>query len=117
MESLSLVELKQVAKTRRIKHYYVMKRAQLIELLSKNELPREMVLEKKTIVELRQEAKDRNLHGFWRLTRAEILGLLYPDTEKDQQHKGDANQHDKPKSHDAKDVGVEVPEDPLEDGA
>jgi hypothetical protein len=117
MESMSLVDLKKLAKGRRIKQYYIMRRAQLLELLAMPELPREMVLEKKTILQLRQEAKDRGLRGFWRMQREDLLRLLYPDTEENQKNEGHAEKHDKPESHDAKNVGVEVAEDPEEEGA
>ena len=117
MESMSLVDLKKLAKGRRIKQYYIMRRAQLLELLAMPELPREMVLEKKTILQLRQEAKDRGLRGFWRMQREDLLRLLYPDTEENQKNEGHAEKHDKPESHDAKNVGVEVAEDPEEQRA
>ena len=109
---MSLVDLKKLAKTRRIKQYYIMRRAQLLELLAMTELPREIVLEKKTILQLRQEAKDRGLRGFWRMQRADLLTLLYPETEKHNQNESHAKEHDKPQRHDAENVGVEVAEDP-----
>ena len=76
--SMSLVELKQQAKGRRIKQYYIMKRHELIRLLSLPELPKELLLEKLTIVELREEAKSRGIRGFWGLSRGELLDMLYP---------------------------------------
>jgi hypothetical protein len=78
LHTLSLVELKQRAKGRRIKQYYIMKRLQLIQLLSLPELPKDLVLEKLTIVELREEAKKRGIRGFWGLSRGELLEMLYP---------------------------------------
>jgi hypothetical protein len=117
MESLSLVELKKLAKERRIKQYYIMRRAQLLELLALPELPRELILEKKTIVQLRQEAKDRGMRGFWRMQREELLRLLYPDTEQDDKNQGNAQKHHEPESHDPENVGVEVAENAEEDGA
>jgi hypothetical protein len=113
LSTLSLVDLKKLAKGRRIKQYYIMKRAQLIQILSLSELPRSFVLEKKTIIELRQEAKQRGMRGFWRMSREEILSLLYPDAEKDNQNQTNAEKHHEPKSHDSKYVRVEVSEDPL----
>ena len=80
LDSLSLVELKQKAKGRRIKMYYIMKRHQLIQLLSLPELPQTLVLEKLTIVQLREEAKSRGIRGFWGLSREELLHMLYPST-------------------------------------
>ena len=117
MESMSIIELKQLAKERRIKQYYIMRRTQLIQLLSMNELPKALILEKKTIVELREEAKQKGLRGFWRLSRAEILDLLYPNPQEDDKNDGKAAKHNKPESHDPEDVGVEIPKDPLEDWA
>ncbi len=76
---MSLVELKQLAKTRRIKMYYTKKRHELIRLLSMPDLPDSFKIEKLTIVQLRQEAKNRGLRGFWGLSREELVKLLYPD--------------------------------------
>jgi hypothetical protein len=80
LHTLSLVELKQKAKGRRIKQYYIMKRHQLIQLLSLPELPHDLVLEKLTILQLRDEAKKRGIRGFWSLSRGELLELLYPSS-------------------------------------
>ena len=117
MESMSIIELKQLAKDRRIKQYYIMRRAQLIQLLSLEQLPSAMILEKKTIIELREEAKQKGLRGFWRLTRAEILDLLYPNSQEDDKNNSKAGKHDQPESHDSKNVGIEIPKDPLQDWA
>jgi len=113
MESMSLVELKKIAKEKRIKQYYIMRRQQLLDILTQDTLPREYVLQKKTIVELRTEAKERNIKGFWRMSRDQLLQLLYPDSKENGKDDYDAHKHDKPKSHDAKDVWIEVPEYPL----
>jgi hypothetical protein len=78
MESLSLVELKQLAKQRRIKQYYILKRSQLIQLLSLSELPRSFIIEKMTIGQLREEAKRKGVRGFWTLRREQLVELLYP---------------------------------------
>ncbi len=100
---MSLIELKQAAKGRRIKQYYIMKRHQLIEILSLDELPFEMKLEKMTIVELRDEAKRRGIKGFWALNREALAGLLYPREEaaanKDEEDKGNADEHNDPQEH------------------
>ena len=93
---MSLVELKQHAKDRRIKQYYVMKRLQLIQLLCMTELPLSYSLEKKTIHELREEAKVKGLRGFWNLHRDELLALLYPpqqENEDCQQHHSNPNEN------------------------
>lgn len=82
LSTLSLVELKQLAKGRRIKQYYIMKRHQLIQLLALPELPECLRLEKLTIHELREQAKAKGLRGFWSLHREELLGILYPQTRR-----------------------------------
>jgi hypothetical protein len=78
MDSLSLVELKQLAKQRRIKQYYILKRAQLIQLLKLDELPQSFIIEKMTIVQLREEAKRKGVRGFWTLRREQLVDLLFP---------------------------------------
>ncbi len=78
MDSMSLVELKQLAKQRRFKQYYILKRVQLIQLLSLPELPRSFVIEKMTITQLREEAKRKGVRGFWSLRREQLVGLLFP---------------------------------------
>ena len=82
--TMSLIELKKHAQARKIKQYYVMKRVQLIQLLSMQELPISYKLEKKTIHELREEAKVKGLRGFWNLHRDELLTLLYPPQQKNE---------------------------------
>lgn len=79
MDSLSLVELKQLAKQRRIKQYYILKRNQLIQLLNLDELPKSFVIEKMTLAQLRQEAKRKGVRGFWTLRREQLVELLFPD--------------------------------------
>ena len=81
LSSLSLVDLKQLAKGRRIKQYYIMKRLQLIQILALPQLPERFRREKLTIVELREEAKRKGIRGFWSLHREELLDLLYPPQE------------------------------------
>ena len=78
LSTLSLVDLKQLAKGRRIKQYYIMKRHRLIQILSLPELPERLRREKLTIVELREEAKRKGVRGFWTLHRDQLLDLLYP---------------------------------------
>ena len=78
LSSLSLVDLKQLAKGRRIKQYYIMKRHQLIQLLGLSELPESFRREKLTIQELREEAKRKGIRGFWSLHREALLDILYP---------------------------------------
>jgi hypothetical protein len=78
MESMSILELKQLAKQRRIKQYYILKRAQLLHILSLSELPKSFIVEKMTIGELRDEAKRKGLRGFWTLRREQLVQLLFP---------------------------------------
>jgi hypothetical protein len=78
LNTLSLPELKQLAKARRIKQYYIIKRAELIRILSMPELPQSFVIEKLTIRQLRKQAKEKEIKGLWSLTREELIGLLYP---------------------------------------
>jgi hypothetical protein len=78
LSTLSLVDLKQLAKGRRIKQYYIMKRHQLIQILSLPELPESFRREKLTIQELRDEAKRKGIRGFWSLHREDLLNLLHP---------------------------------------
>ena len=116
---MSLVELKQIAKDRRIKQYYIMKRAQLIQLLSMKELPEALRVEKMTIHELRDEAKRRGLRGFWPMRRGRLVDLLFPEhhvheatSDQNKQNESHTDEHDDPQKHDAEHVGV----DELEDG-
>ena len=78
--SMSLAELKQVARDRtpKIKKYYIIPRAKLIEILLMDSLPESYIIEKKTIHELRKEAQAKNLPNIWNLKRSELMELLYP---------------------------------------
>lgn len=101
--AMSLLELKRVAKGRRIKLYYILPKDELVRLLSLPELPLALQLQKKTIRQLRQEAKERNFSGFWSLSRGELLTLLYPDqqgaADKNEKNQRNANEHDAPEKH------------------
>lgn len=81
LASLSLIELKQQAKGRKIKQYYIMKKAQLLQLLNLPEIPLAVRMEKFTIHELRDEAKRRGIRGFWALRRDRLMELLYPTSD------------------------------------
>jgi hypothetical protein len=106
---MSLIELKQAAKGRGIKMYYVMKRAELVRILCLPQLPQSMRIQKMTIRQLRQEAKSRNMSGFWNLHRSDLVKLLYPEFDDGYQTTPDENQkdhsntheHDDPKKHDS----------------
>ena len=101
---MSLVDLKKVAKTRRIKMYYTKKRHELIRLLSLAELPESYTIEKYTIVQLRKQAKQRNISGIWKLTREQLVNLLYPLPQEHDQNNDDAHEHDKPQTQDCDQV-------------
>lgn len=112
MDRLSLPELKQVARTRNIKQYYILKRAELIRLLTLPELPASYRIEKMTIHELRDEAKTRNIRGFWNLRRDRLVTLLFPEvqdttTKKHEEDERETQEHHDPEEHDPKDVGVQ----------
>lgn len=79
IELMSLVDLKKIAKERRIKQYYIKKRDELISLLKMDELPFHFTLEKMTIAELREQAKEKGLRGFWSLHRDDLIKVLYPN--------------------------------------
>jgi len=106
--ALEYSELKQEAKERRIKMYYVMRKAQLIELLSMPVLPEKYIVEKKRIGELRQEARVRGFLCIYKLNRAQLVELLYPhlsvQSSSKYQHKyeNDTDKHYTPKNHYAK---------------
>ena len=103
-DSMSLVELKKVAKTRRIKMYYTKKRHELIRLLSMPTLPESFTIEKYTIVQLRQQAKDRNIAGIWKLTREQLVNLLYPLPQEHHQDNHNTHEHDSPQTQDGNQV-------------
>jgi hypothetical protein len=120
--TLSLVELKQEAKGRKIKQYYIMKRVQLIQLLSMEKLPTALIVEKMTITQLRDEARRKGLRGFWTLRRDALMELLFPDyinetpADKYEKNHGKTEKHDNPKNHNSKDVRVEDVEDTNHEG-
>ncbi len=107
---LSLIELKQAAKGRGIKMYYVMKRVELIRILSLPELPLSMRVEKMTIKQLRTQAKEKGLTHFWDLPRDQLVGLLYPEfndghkapADKNEKDECNTYEHDDPQEHNSK---------------
>lgn len=80
---MELPELKAIAKERKpkIKHYYIMSRAQLIQVLLMDKLPEKMILEKKTLKVLQAEAKAKDIPRVWSLRRHELIEILYPQPE------------------------------------
>lgn len=111
---MSLIDLKKLAKEKRIKQYYIKKRSELIDLLTMEELPQQFKIEKMTIAELRQLAKDRGLRGFWCLHRDDLIKILFPnqesvkETTSDKQNNNQckAAEHEDPQSHNTDDVRV-----------
>ena len=99
---LEVSELKQEARQRRIKLYYVMKKAQLIQLLCMPELPQKYIIEKKTILQLREEAKKRNFPCIYKMNRHMLVELLYPTSEENDKNNDSTKKHNNPKSHDTK---------------
>ena len=105
---LSLIELKQIAKSKRyIKKYYVLSKQELVAILSLPEPPLEMTLAKMTVRALREEATRRGLHGFWGMSRAELVCLLYPTGQdktapnKNKQNESHTHEHNDPECHDS----------------
>jgi len=97
---LEYSELKLEAKERRIKMYYVMRKAQLIYLLSMKELPEKYIVEKKTIKQLKEEARARGIPQVYLLHRQALVDVLYPNLgnsrEQYNQNHNSAKKHDDP---------------------
>lgn len=115
-ENMSLVELKQVAKTRKIKQYYIMKKEQLVELLMMEELPFKFRLEKMTISEMRAIAKQRGMRGFWSLSKEQLCDKLFGSHD---EKKDDSKtcKHEDPQNENTEEVGVEISEDTMKKGS
>ena len=116
MENLSLIELKKLAKTRRIKQYYIMKKDDLLALLQMQELPMKYKMEKMTITELRGLAKERGMRGFWGLPKEKLMNVLFP-AEDQKKNDSQTSEHEDPQDENAHKVGVETPKDSLEQGS
>jgi hypothetical protein len=109
-----LSELKLIAKTRRIKMYYVKSKDELIELLSMKELPLEMRIEKMTNKQLQSEAKNRGITGVTGLRRPALINMLFPKNEniskttsnENQEDKSQIDEHHQPEEHDPEEVRI-----------
>lgn len=103
-ESLSLVELKQLAKnhTPKIKQYYVKSKAELIRILTMKEFPTEMKIEKLRMADLREEAKKRGHTNFWKMRREELVKLLYASPEENNENNDHTQEHDNPEERECK---------------
>jgi hypothetical protein len=119
LNTVSLMNLKKMAKGRRIKQYYILPKAKLIELLSLPELPRKYTIEKMTIVERRETAKERGLRGFWSLNKEDLTRTLFPKdddaientpTHQKKENDSQAGEHEEPKKENADEVRVQVVE-------
>ena len=109
-----LSELKLIAKTRRIKMYYIKSKEELIELLTMNELPLEMRIEKMTNKQLQAEAKTRGIIGVTGLRRPALINILFPKTEdvskttsdENQENQSQTDEHHQPEEHDPEEVRI-----------
>ena len=118
IETLSLVELKQLAKEKHIKYYYTKSKHELVELLSLKDIPTFVKLQKITIKTLRREAKEKEIVKIWSKSRQQLVeelypeyvALLYPKTEnwkeqyapyKNKQNESHADEHNDPQQHSA----------------
>lgn len=116
--SMSLIELKQLAKDKQIKYYYMKPKTELVELLSLNDLPTYIKLQKITIKKLREEAKEKQVERIWAKSRQQLVEVLYPEfvgllyphktggwknqhaADQDKQYHSYADKHDDPQQHD-----------------
>ena len=107
--SMSLVELKHIARDRRprIKQYYIMTRLELIQILRMPVLPESFRIEKLTIAELRKEAKAKGIVcNIWNLRKPELVELLYPSPQQNDKNDNSGKKHDHPKQSECKNIGV-----------
>ena len=127
LNSLPLSALKRLVVERgiKLKQYYILPKAKLIELLSMPELPSKYKIEKMTIIELRETAKQRELHGFWPLNKQQLTRMLFPEdndavqntsTHQHEKNDGKAGKHENPENQDANQVGVELMKNSGEQG-
>ena len=106
--SMYLAGLKLIAKTRRIKMYYLKSKEELVNLLNLPELPQAMKVEKMTIRELRQEAKTRGVPSIWGRRRGDLVNILFPENlqqttpNENNENEGKAHEHHQPEEHDPK---------------
>ena len=119
LNAMSLLNLKKMAKGRRIKQYYILPKTKLVELLSLPDLPQKYKIEKMTIVELRETAKERGLRGFWSLNKEDLTRTLFPKDDdaienapahQKEENDSQAGEHEEPQKKNADEVRVEVVE-------
>lgn len=107
---LSLVNLKKLAKGRRIKLYYTKSIHELRWLLSQTDLPMNYKIEKLTIKQLREQAREKGIRGFWNLSRGDLVELLYPNgslaPNQNDQDGNDSEKHNSPQANNSHQVWV-----------
>lgn len=108
VHSLSLVELKQLAKTHSpsIKYYYIKSRLELIQILTMKEFPEQMKVDKMTIHQLRKEAREKGHLNVWKMRRPQLVDLLYPSTNQDNHNNDHTKKHNDPKAGECKEVRI-----------
>ena len=120
---LSLPELKVIAKTRRIKQYYILKKNVLVDLLTMPELPPSYILEKRTVKSLRDQAKAQGIVRYSKMSRDTLIARLFPPNQdigettphEDEKDQSKAEEHHNPQKHNAQHVRVHNVKDPLQD--
>jgi hypothetical protein len=122
-EKMNTIELKQIAKQRRVKQYYIKKRAELIDILQHGDegnLSMTFQIDKLTIHQLRNQAKERGFKKFYTLKRHELVELLYSElyggTQQNNKDNNSTDKHDDPDSKNSKEVRVEILENLGNDG-
>ena len=104
IHSLSIVELKRLAKQKKIKQYYIKKRVGLISLLVLPELPEAYRVDKLTIRQLRVQAKEADVSQIYKLNRLQLVQVLYPDLlrgpKQENEDDDGAEKHNDPKDRD-----------------
>lgn len=119
---LSLPELKALARTRRIKHYYVLKKQVLIDLIRLAELPQSYILEKRTVKSLREQAKAQGIARYSKMSRQTLIARLFPNhvgdttSDENEENQGKTDEHDDPKKDNADHVGVDNVKNTLKNG-
>lgn len=114
ISKMSLIELKQLAKTKRIKQYYIKKRDELIELMMMEELPMKYRIEKMTINEMRAIAKQRGMRGFWSLSKSQLCEKLFGGTNDEKKDDSETCEHENPQNENPDEVRVYVTKDAFE---
>jgi hypothetical protein len=121
LNSLPLSALKKMVVQRgiKLKQYYILPKAKLVELLSMPEIPLKYRIEKMTIIQLRELAQQRDLRGFWGLNKDQLIRMLFPEdvdaventaTHRHEENDGKAGKHQNPQDEDANKVWVKLVE-------